>query len=82
MKIEKKRVAKIRQKRLESELIALLSEVNGSDEFRRKWLSVALTYFHQLPWNAGAKLKDDHISIQENGGFVVVWKDQQYFIPH
>ncbi|PKN16982.1 MAG: hypothetical protein CVU71_18060 [Deltaproteobacteria bacterium HGW-Deltaproteobacteria-6] len=82
IKIEKKQVAKMQQKRLEKELIELLREVNDSDEFRRKWLSVALTYFHQLPRNAGAKLKDDHISIQENGGFVVVWKDQQYFIPH
>ena len=81
LKIEEKRAAKMRRKRLETELITLLGEINDSDEFQRRWISTALAYFHRLPKDTGTKLRDEHISINENGGFFVVWKDQQYWIP-
>jgi len=70
-----------RKKKLEAEMLVLMQEGGNSDEFMRRWLSVALAYFHGLPKKVGKTMPNDQIAEQENGGFNVTWKEQIYWVP-
>jgi len=74
------RVKLQRRKKLEAELLALMKEGRGSKEFKRRWLSVALAYFHGLKRNIGLVVKDTNIT-QADGGLVVTWNNVDYWIP-
>lgn len=79
--VDKKRSAEIHRKRLESELVALLSEINDSDEFRRKWISTALAYFHQLSKRVCQKISYENITVHEDHGFTIALSDRSYWVP-
>jgi hypothetical protein len=79
--INKKRSADMHRKKLEVELIALTGEINDSDEFRRKWISTALAYFHQLPKRLCKKISHENITDHEDGNFTIVFSNKSYWIP-
>jgi hypothetical protein len=55
-KVDKKKTEQRRKKRLEAEMLALMRVADDSEKSRRKWLSVALAYFHGLPRAVGHSL--------------------------
>ncbi|MBU2720448.1 hypothetical protein HF563_13955 [Acidithiobacillus ferridurans] len=44
---------KVRQRKLEQEMLAMMREGGEGDEFLRRWVSVGLAYFHGLPRKVG-----------------------------
>ena len=73
-------VQKNRRKRLEAEMLALMRESNKGEKIKRRWLSVALAYFHGLPMKVGKMLGDESIKKDKNG-FVVMFSDKSYWVP-
>ena len=65
-----------RKKKLEAEMLALMQEVGNSNEFSKRWLSVALAYFHGLPKKVGKTIPNEPIVELEGGSFNVTWKEQ------
>ena len=76
-----KQVSEVRRKKLEAELIALVRNGGEGEDFRRRWLSLALAYFHGLPKGVGKTLKDQNIVVTEGNGVTVSWNDANYWIP-
>ncbi|MNI34128.1 hypothetical protein D3C73_881100 [compost metagenome] len=70
-----------RRKRLESELLALMKEGGNDNEFKKKWLPVALAYFHGLNKRVGLMVKDADI-IQVDGGLAITWNNDVYWLPY
>lgn len=76
------RVRQQRRKKLETELIALMRERDGSDEFMRRWLSVALAYFHGLPKRVVSTNWKSLLHLSEDGdGVIFRWEGREYFLP-
>lgn len=82
IRVDKNKTLAIRRKKLEKEIAALVAENSRSDEFRIKWLSVGLAYFHGLSRNVGPTIAKDGISTDENGNFCILWKEKSYWLPH
>lgn len=70
-----------RKKKLEGEMLILMQEDGNSEQFKQRWLSVALAYFHGLPKKVGKTIPNKQIAVLEDGGFNVAWKEQIYWIP-
>ncbi len=75
-----------RKSNLESELLALMKNMTNNDYredkiYIRKWLSVAMAYFHGLPKNIGKKVKDKDILLIDNNEIKVLWDNKIYWIP-
>lgn len=69
-----------RKKKLEEEMLALMQEGGAGDEFRKRWLPVALAYFHGLPRKAGRSATTlGPPDTQE--GFTALWRGTSYWIP-
>lgn len=78
----KKSQAHANQKRkLEADLVALISAANTSPLFQGQWLSVALAYFYGLPRRLGKRLEDSKISVQTDGNFYVTVDEKKYWVP-
>lgn len=69
-----------RKKKLEAEMLGLMREGGQGEEFRQRWLSVALAYFHELPIHIGRHLISECIEPAANGLIVAV-KGKNYWIP-
>ena len=74
-----------RRRKLEAEMLALMKE-GGKDgkaerELRKRWLSAALAYFHDLPVKAGRNVGDEDVTADESGMTVRVGGND-YWIPH
>jgi len=82
IRLDEKRVLSLRRKKLEAEIFELVSQENRSEEFRIKWISVGLLYFHGLPRSVGRKLTRGSISTDDNGNFSILWNDKTYWVPH
>lgn len=80
-KVNEKQVNDMRRKKLEAELIALMRVGGDGEDFRRRWLSVALAYIHGLPRNVGHIVQSEQISAHEDRGFTITWDEQKYWIP-
>jgi hypothetical protein len=78
--INAQRVSNLRRKKLEAEMLTLTQEVGDDEESRRRWLSVALVYFHGLPKRIGKIVPDEQIE-PVDGGYIVAWEGQGYWIP-
>lgn len=70
-----------RKRKLEAEMLVLMEEGGNSEQFQRRWLSVALAYFHRLPKKVGKTIRNEQIAVLEDGGFNVTWSEQTYWIP-
>lgn len=69
-----------RKKKLEAEMLALMREGGEGDEFHRRWVSVALAYFHELPKSAGGQVANDHVE-PVAGGLSITVEADNYWIP-
>ena len=74
-----------RRRKLEAEMLALMRE-GGKDgkterDLRKRWLSAALAYFHDLPVKAGRNVGDEDVTADE-GGMTVRIGGSSYWIPH
>lgn len=70
-----------RRKKLEAEMLALMREQGEDEELSRRWLTVALAYFHGLPKKVGRNIQRMNIGEGEEGGLTVTWNGQRYWIP-
>lgn len=80
-KIDSGKAERNRRKKLEAELLVLMRECGEGVEFRRRWLSVALPYFHGLPKKMGKQVKDENVVDTGDGGVAVNWNGSRYWIP-
>ena len=71
---------KERRAKLLPELLAVMREAGRTEGVDRRWLRIALQYFHDLPARAGENAADDDVSIDAEGITVRV-KNQSYWIP-
>jgi hypothetical protein len=80
--VNERRVKAARKGRLEAEMMELMREAKatGVEGVQRKWVSVALKYFHGLPRTVGTSVRDDQVAI-EGGGLSVSFNGQKYWIP-
>lgn len=78
---DNKQAGAIRKKKLEADLTALLSEASTDPQFQRRWLSVALAYFHGLSLSVGKCVKDSKISVLSDGNFNVTVEGNEYWVP-
>jgi hypothetical protein len=78
-KANPRRVQRQRRKKLEAELLALMKEEGNTKDFKRRWLSASLMYFHGLRRKIGFIVKDTDIT-QADDGIIVVWNNQSYWI--
>lgn len=69
-----------RWKVLEGEMLALMREKGSGEQFRRRWLSVALAYLHGLPRRAGLMVKESEITVVDRG-FMVFYRGERYLVP-
>ena len=74
------RAQRQRRKRLEMELLALMTKGGSNQEFKQQWLSVALQYFHGLDKKIRVRMNDTKLS-SSNGGVIVTWQNQNYWLP-
>lgn len=81
LKVDKKLVSMARKKNLEKELMALIREKGNGEESRKRWLSVALAYFHGLSRKAGKSVKNEDIVNAVDGGEIVTWGKAKYWLP-
>lgn len=81
LKVNEKRVSELRKKKLEAEMLALTREAGTDENFRHRWLSVALAYFHGLPRRVGRVVLGEQIKPVEGGGYMVAWEGQGYWVP-
>lgn len=80
--VNERRVKATRKGKLEAEMMALIREANatGVDGVQRKWVSVALEYFHGLPRTGGTSVRDDQVAA-EGDGLSVSLDGRKYWIP-
>ena len=79
-KVDPGRATRNRRKKLEAEMLDLMREDGEGDEFKRKWLSVALAYFHRLPKKIGKTILDGSVDEDEKG-FTVMIGEKNYWAP-
>lgn len=70
-----------RKKKLEAEMLVLMREGGEGDEFRKRWLSVALAYFHGLPKIVGKTIQSEDVLKEADCGTSVNWNGHKYWIP-
>lgn len=76
------RTQRQRRKKQEIELIALMREGCDNDEYIRRWLAVALAYFHGLPKGVVKSNWKNFLHHSDNGeGWVFRWNEQDYWLP-
>lgn len=80
VRVDLKRVAAIRKKKLEAELLVMMQEGGEGEELQRRWLSLALAYFHGLPLSIGKKTPTLRTP-QEGEGVSVIYDGARYWVP-
>ncbi len=61
------RAYRMRHRKLEAEMLALMQEGRKGGKMEPRWLGVALAYFHDLPVKTGEKVKDEDVTADESG---------------
>lgn len=79
-KVDTIKAERNRRRKLELEMLQLMSEGGEGEEFRRRWLSVALAYFHGLPKKVGRMVSSKDIVLDDSGMSVIV-DGSSYWIP-
>ena len=80
LKRDSGRAYRNRRKKLEAEMLALMREGVTDWKRGRRWLGVALAYFHDLPVKTGQNVRDGDITADESGMTVRVGGGS-YWIP-
>ncbi len=80
LKAEPGRANQQRRKKLEMEMTALMKEPSESREFKQRWLSIALAYFHGLNRRVGVAIAETCVKYADDG-LTVEWDGQSYWVP-
>lgn len=74
--------AKMKRKKLEAELLALMQTGVEGDQFSRQWASVALAYFHGLPKKSVTAEVYENMKLASDGnGVILILKGKEYWLP-
>ncbi len=79
-KADTEKVQRNKRKKLESEMLQLMREGGEGEELKRRWLSLALAYFHGLPKKIGRLVSSKDIVLDDSGMTVIV-NGSSYWIP-
>jgi hypothetical protein len=71
---------KVRQRKLEQEMLAMMRESGEGEEFLRRWVSVGLAYFHGLPRKVGRGV-DLKMLKADGEGVVLYFSGKSYWLP-
>jgi len=71
---------KVRQRKLEQEMLAMMCDGGEGDEFMRRWVSVGLAYFHGLPRKVGWEVTGASVRTEDNG-VVMDLSGRSYWLP-
>ena len=71
---------KVRQRKLEQEMLAMMRENGEGEEFLRRWVSVGLAYFHGLPRKVGRGV-DLKMLKADGKGVVLDFSGKLYWVP-
>ena len=71
---------KVRQRKLEQEMLAMMREGGEGEEFLRRWVSVGLAYFHGLPRKVGRAVDVETLEAERDGVFVIL-RGGPYWVP-
>lgn len=80
-KFDAEKAKRNRGKQLETAMLELMQRGGQDHTFNRRWLSVALAYFYELPVAVGKNLSEEQVSINPDGSYVVDWNGETYWIP-
>lgn len=80
-KVNEIKVKSNRKKALEAEMLLLMREPGEGEAFIRRWVSVALAYFHGLPKKVGLRVIGGDIIASPDDGLIVRLDGRQYWIP-
>ncbi|MBU2825396.1 hypothetical protein HF283_15035, partial [Acidithiobacillus ferrooxidans] len=69
---------KARQRKLEREMLAMMSEGGEGEKFLRRWVSVGLAYFHGLPRNVGLAVD---VVRTDGEGIAIQVEGKSYWVP-
>ena len=69
-----------RRDKLRPEMLALMQKADNTKPVDRRWVELALQYFHDLPAHAGSTVTDAEMT-QDADGWSVTFKGQRYWIP-
>ncbi|MDA8152968.1 MAG: hypothetical protein M0003_09705 [Acidithiobacillus sp.] len=69
---------KVRQRKLEQEILAMMRDGGEGDEFQRRWVSVGLAYFHGMPRKVGRGVD---ILRTEGEGIAINVEGKLYWVP-
>ena len=78
----KSRATAVRRRReiAREEMLTLMREGPGAEDFAKRWRRTALVYFHDLALSAGRKVEDDDVEIDLDGLRVEI-DGKSYWIP-
>lgn len=69
------------RKQLRQKLLALLRDASSEPDFRVRWVSLGLAYFHDLPQWVGYQVSRDQVQLESDGGMTVLWNGHRYYLP-
>jgi hypothetical protein len=79
-RVEARRVARARKKKLEAELLLLFGGRRTANS-EQQWVSAALTYFHDMPPRVAAVVSNQTRPKPLEGGLAAEWEGKFYWIP-
>jgi hypothetical protein len=79
--VDKTHSLKIKKRKLEAEVLALMQSPSSSPKFQQRWLSVGLAYFHGLPKSVGRNIHSEQVVMHEDGSFTIPWNEREYWVP-
>ena len=71
---------KVRQRKLEQEMLAMMRDGGEGEEFLRRWVSVGLAHFHGVSRKVGRVVEVEKLKV-EGGGAVLDFSGKSYWIP-
>ncbi len=81
-KVKDDTAQKVRQRKLELEMLAMMQEDGEGEEFLRRWVSVGLAYFYGVPRKVGRGLAVEALKVEDEGaGAVLDFSDRSYWLP-
>ncbi|MBN6739419.1 hypothetical protein JKG47_02475 [Acidithiobacillus sp. MC6.1] len=69
---------KVRQRKLELEMLAMMQEGGEGEEFLRRWVSVGLTYFHGVPRKLNIRMD---VFRTDSVGMTIRVEGKSYWLP-
>ena len=77
----RRRTVDQRRLKLERRLAALVAEEPGASDYRDRWLSAALPYFHRLSQRDAARILKSAQVDEDNEGYNLKFAGKAYWVP-